>query len=95
MKNVMAPNSQFFIRHDHFTCLSSNLIYCILCDKRGLLCIGGTGRSQRVRFGKHRRSVKNRDNTKPVTKHFTFGNYCVTDMKTRAFCPISGTNDSL
>ena len=31
---ISAPTSQFFIRH-HFTCLSSNLIYCISCSKCG------------------------------------------------------------
>ena len=41
---ISAPKSQFFIRH-HFTCLSSNLIYCISCSKCGLLYIGETGRS--------------------------------------------------
>ena len=74
---ISAPTSQFFIRH-HFTCISSNLIYCISCSKSGLLCIAETGRSLRVRFGEHRRSVIN----------------CVSDMKILAVCPISGSNDS-
>ena len=90
---ISAPTSQFFIRH-HFTCLSSNLIYCISCSKCGLLYIGETGRSLRIRFGEHRRSVINHDNTKPVARHFTSGNHCVSDMKIRALCPISGSNDS-
>ena len=59
---ISAPTSQFFIRH-HFTCLSSNLIYCISCSKCGLLYIGETGRSLRIRFGEHCRSVINHDNT--------------------------------
>ena len=67
---ISAPTSQFFIRH-HFTCLSSNLIYCIPCTKCGLLYIGETGSSLRIRFGEHRRSVINHDNTKPVARHFT------------------------
>ena len=88
------PNlTVFFIRH-HFTCFSFNLIDCISCNKCGLLYIGETGRSLRVRFGEHRRSVNNHDNTKPVATHFTSGSHCVSDMKIRALCSISGTNDS-
>ena len=90
---TLSPNSQFFIRL-HFTCLSSSLIYCISCSKCGLLYVGETGRSLKVRFGEHRRSVNNHDNTKPVARHFTSGNHCVWVMKIRALCPISGTNNS-
>lgn len=88
-----APNSQFFIRH-YFTCLSCNLIHCFYCNKYGLIYIGGTGRSLRVRFGEHRRSVNNHDNTKYVARHFISGSHHISDMRIRALCPISGTNDS-
>ena len=40
---ISALNSECFIRH-HFTCLSSNLIYCISCNKCGVQYIGDTGR---------------------------------------------------
>ena len=76
----------FFIRQ-HFACLSSNFICCIKC---GLLYIGRTGRSLRVRFGEHCRLVNNHDNTKPVARHFTSGCHCVSDMKIGALCSISG-----
>ena len=55
---------------------------------------GETERWLRVRFGEHRRSVINRDNTKPVARHFTSGNYCVSEVRIRALCPISGSNGS-
>lgn len=47
-----------------------------------------------VRFGEHRRSVNNHNHTKPVARHFTSGNHCVSDMKSQALCPISGNNNS-
>ena len=62
--------SRCFIRHC-FTCLFSNLMYCISCNKCGSQYIGETGRSLWLRFGEHRRSVNNHDNTKPVSRHFT------------------------
>ena len=30
----------------------------------------------------------------PVARHFNKGSHCVSDMKIRALCPISGSNDS-
>ena len=66
----------------------------ISCKKCGLLYIGETGWSLRVKFGKHRRSVNNHDNIKPVARPFTSCSHCVSDMKIRALSPISGTNDS-
>ena len=90
---ISAPNSQFSIKH-HFTCLSSNLIYCISCNKCGLLYIGESGKSPRARSGEHCKSVNNQDNTKPVVRHFTSVSHCVSDMKIRALCAISGTKNS-
>ena len=69
-------------------------IYYISSSKCGFPYIGETGRSLRVGFGEHRRSVDNHDNTKRVARHFTYGNHCIWDMKIRAVCSISGTNDS-
>ena len=62
----------------------------------GTLYIGETGRSLRTRFGEH-------DGMQPLTtmlisllvvRHFTNGNHSVSNMKIRAICPISGSNDS-
>ena len=45
-------------------------------------------------FGEHRRAVTSNDANQPVARHFNNGSQCVSDMKIRALCLISGSNDS-
>ena len=58
---------------DHFTCISTDVIYCItstLCKK---IYIGETGRRPADRFREHLRDVEKKNNTdvsKPVPRHF-------------------------
>ena len=59
-----------------------------------MLYIGETGRCLRTRFGEHRRAVTSNDANQPVARHFNNGSYCASDMKIRALCPISGSNDN-
>ena len=47
-----------------------------------MLYIGETGRCLRTRFG-----------ARPVARHFNNGSHCLPDLKIRALCPISGSND--
>ena len=89
---ISAPKFVYHIKH-HFTCTSSHLIYCISCSRCGMLYIGETGRCL-SRFGEHRRSVTSNNANQPVARHFNNGSHCVSDMKIRALCPISGSNDS-
>ncbi len=42
----------------------------------------------------HRRAVSANDANQPVARHFNSGSHCISDMKIRALCPISGSNDS-
>ena len=46
----------------------------------------------RTRFGERRRAVTSNDANQPVARHFNNGSHCVSDMKIRALCPISGSN---
>ena len=80
--------------HKRCMCTSSHLIYCISCSRCGMLYIGETGRCLRTRFGKHHRSVTSNGASQPVARHFNNDSHCVSDMKIRALCPISGSNDS-
>ena len=59
-----------------------------------MLYIGETGRYLRTRFGEHRRATIGNDANQPVARHSGSGNHSVSDMKIRAHCPISGSNDS-
>ena len=90
---ISAPKSPYNIQHN-FTCTSTHLIYCISCSRCGMLYIGETGRQLRTRFGEHRRAVSANDANQPVARHFNSGSHCTSDMKIRALCPISGSNDS-
>ena len=76
-------------RHDIF-----HIIHCISCSRCGMLHIGETGRCLRTRFGEHRRAVTSNDASQPFARHFNRGSHCVSEMKIRALCPISGSNDS-
>ncbi len=88
---ISAPKFTYNIKHN-FTCTSTHLIYCISCSRCGMLYIGETGRQLRTRFGEHRNSPN--DANQPVARHFNSGSHCILDMKIRALCPISGSNDS-
>ena len=90
---ISAPKFTYNIKHN-FTCTSTHLIHCISCSRRGMLYIGETGRQLRTRFGEHRRAVSANDANQPVARHFNSGSHCISDMKIRALCPISGSNDS-
>ena len=59
-----------------------------------MLYIGETGRCLKTRFGEHRRAVTSNDANQPVARNFNKGSHYVSDMKIRALCPISGSNNS-
>ena len=75
-------------------CMHVFLVYCIACSRCGMLYIGETGRQLRTRFGEHRRAVSANDANQPVARHFNSGCHYISDMKIRALCPISGSNES-
>ena len=63
--------------------VSGNRLVCIVaCDRATVLA--------------KLEDVKQRcnDANQPVARHFNNGSHCVSDMKIRALCPISGSNDS-
>ena len=62
---------------DHFTCISSNAIYCIACTLCKKIYIGETGRRLADRFREHLRDVEknNTDTSKPVARLFNLPNH--------------------
>ena len=91
--SICGPNCNFLVPHN-FTCTSSNIIYCISCNKCSKLHIGETGRRLSDRFAEHLRSVRNKDVDKPVAQHFNSANHSISDMKVCAISSSSGGNDS-
>ena len=59
-----------------------------------MLYIEETGRPLRTRFVEHRRAVCANDASQPVARHLNSGSHVVSDIKIRALCLISGSNDS-
>ena len=91
--SISGSKSNFVIRHN-FTCISSNIIYCISFIKCCKLYIGETGRCLSDRFAEPLRSVRNNDVDKPVARHFNADNHSISDIKVCAISPISCGNDS-
>ena len=62
---------------DHFTCISTNVIYCITCTLCKKIYIGETGRRLADRFREHLRDAEqnNTDASKPVARHFNLPNH--------------------
>ena len=73
---------------DHFTCTSTNVIYCITCTLCKKLYIGETERRLGDRFREHLRDVEKDDKnaSKPVARHFNLPNHSKQHM---AVCGLS------
>ena len=69
---VNGPNCTINIK-EHFSCHSSNLVYCILCRHCPDLYIGEVDRTLRERFGEHLRSMEKKSPGFPVPEH----SYCL------------------
>ena len=53
-----------------FTCISTNVVYCITCQKCGFLYIGSTVRRLGDRFVEHLRLTRQKNRNYPVYMHF-------------------------
>ena len=70
---ISGPNRSVKVT-DHFTCISTNVIYCTTCTLCKKIYIGETGRRLADRFREHLRDAEqnNTDASKPVTCHNDF-----------------------
>ena len=73
---------------DHFTCITTNVIYCITCTLCKKIYIGETGRRLADRFREHLRDAEqnNTDASKPVARHFNLPNH---SHKNMTICGLS------
>eukprot|EP00061_Rhincodon_typus_P013199 g39422.t1 len=63
-----------------FTCISTNMAYCIHCSRCYLLYIGETKRRLGDRFVEHLRSVRDKWQHLPVANHFKSASHSLDDM---------------
>ena len=72
----------------HFSCISTNLIYCLTCTLSKKIYIGETGRRLGDRFSEHLRDVEinDKDASKPVARHFNLPKH---SQKHMAVCGLS------
>ena len=73
---------------DYFTCIKTNVIYCITCTLCKKIYIGETGRRLADRFREHLRDAEqnNTDASKPVAHHFNLPNHSHHNM---TICELS------
>ena len=76
MVKISGPNRSVKIT-DHFTYISSNVIYCITCTLGKKTYKSETGRKLADHFREHLRDVEKNDTdaSKPVARHFNLPNH--------------------
>ena len=77
--NASSYNHEIELQVD---CQSSNVIYCLTCDKCKEQYIGETEKSLSVRFRQHRGYVRNKDIEKTTGEHFNKPWHQTADMRT-------------
>ena len=87
------PRHNVTIR-EHFTCKSSNVVYCISCRRCPVLYIGETGRMLRERTGEHLRAITRNPPGFPVAEHLNKPGHGLDDMVVRCVKQCRGTNNA-
>ena len=81
-KTIKSTASKF--QHDiewAVNCQTSNIVYCVSCDKCGEQYVGQTEKTLSLRFGQHRGYVRNRKLDKATGHHFNLPGHSHSDMK--------------
>ena len=91
--SVSGPKSSHKIT-DHFTCLSTNVIYCIRCKLCNQLYVGETGRRLGDRIREHLNDIRNNSASKPVSRHFNSANHSIQHFSLFGLCLVTGDNDN-
>ena len=79
---------------DHFTCTSTNVVYCITCTLCKKLCIGETGRWLGDRFREHIRDVEKTAKSKPGARHFNLPSHSKQHMVVCGLSQHQGSTES-
>ena len=92
---ISGPNRSVKVT-DHFTCISTNIIYCITCTLCTKIYKGETGRRLVDRFREHLRDAEqnNTDVSKPVARHFNLPNHSHHNMNICGLSLHHGSTES-
>ena len=92
---ISGPNRSVKVT-DYYTCISTNVIYCITCTLCKKIYIGETGRRQADRFREHQRDAEqnNTDASKPVARHFNLPNHPTTTWLSAGYPYTRGTQEA-
>lgn len=75
-----------------FNCKTKNVIYVISCKKCGLQYVGQSGNTFQERFRGHIADIRQGNNVKPVSRHFTSVNHTTNDVNVTI---VAQTTDNL
>jgi len=90
---IEGPRHKITIR-EHFTCKSSNVVYCISCRRCPALYIGETGRMLRECTGENLRTVTRNPPGFPVAEDFSMTGHATDDMEVCCLKQSKGTNNA-
>lgn len=71
---------------ESINCNSFNVIYIIQCRKCEKQYVGQTGNTLIERFYGHKQDIRNNNQYKPVSKHFTSANHSIDDVTVAGIC---------
>ena len=78
--DIVGPFNTFEIRKS-FSCVSQNIVYCIICTKCSILYVGETGRRLGDRFIEHLSDIRLKRIVKSeVAKHFNYIHHSIQDV---------------
>ena len=89
---IEGPRHNVTIR-EHFTFISSNVVYCISCYHCPALYTGETGRMLRERKGEHLRTVMRNPPGFPIAERFNTPGHQIHDMEVRCIKQCRETNN--
>ena len=72
------PDGQCVV-NGSYSCITENVVYCILCKHCGQLYIGETKRKLGDRFREHRRDIIKKSDISPVAQHFCASPHALSD----------------
>ncbi|XP_072041120.1 uncharacterized sodium-dependent transporter YhdH-like [Amphiura filiformis] len=92
LTHIEGPHGTFDIT-SHFTCVTTNVVYVIMCTRCKKLYIGETCRRLADRFTEHLRSIRINLDGFPVARHFNHPSMCtIADIKVGGVIASRGSN---